>query len=348
MTNLRKEWWKIIALIIAGAINALGVVTFLYPASILDGGISGLSVLLAKLTPLSLAVYIAIINIPFFVIGFKKMGLKFILCSIIAISSYSLFAFLFDKIADIGNIMFKLINGDFLLCTVFGGLISGIGSGLTIKLGGAIDGVEVMAVMFAKKLSLTIGQFVMVFNVVLYVIACFLLKNFQIGLYSIITYGIGVKTIDFIVDGINKGKACIIITNHASKIANEVSSKMGRGITLINSKGYYSGEDKIMMYCVVNRFEIGKIKGIISDIDKDAFVTITDISEVLGSTKRYGTKNIDETIIQEIADSDYNENQNDVSIDNEEIKCDNTGSNVGDNDLKNADGQANIDNKNQE
>lgn len=282
--KFKIEWWRALILLLAGAINALGVVAFLLPSGILDGGISGLSVLLARLTPVSIAVFIACINLPFFLFGFKRMGLKFIVCSIIAIASYALFSYIFDSLVKLDEIMFKAVKEDMLLCTIFGALISGAGSGLTIKMGGAIDGIEVTAVVFAKKLSLTVGQFVMMFNVILYVIACFLLKDFQIGLYSIVTYGIGLKAVDFIADGFDKGKGVFIITEKSDAVAETLSAEMGRGLTILDARGYYSGTDKTMLYCVVNRFEISRLKTLIAATDPTAFVTISDISEVLSES----------------------------------------------------------------
>lgn len=291
--NMAKKFdfsiYKALGLVMAGLINAVGVILFLSPANVLDGGISGLSVLLSKITPVSVAVFIILINIPFFVLGYKKNGLKFIIYSIIAIASYSLFSFIFQHFG-VDNAMSNQLGNDMFICSIFGGIISGIGSGLTIKFGGAIDGIEVLSVLFAKKLSLTVGQFVMIFNAIMYICACFIFNNFQIGLYSIVTYAIGLKAVDFVVDGFDKGKACIIITNKSEEMGDAISSSMGRGITVLNAQGYYSGEGKTMMYCVVNRFEIGKITSIVSKIDSNAFMTINDISDIFGGAVKF--KNI--------------------------------------------------------
>lgn len=281
--------YKAFGVVVAGLINAVGVILFLSPANVLDGGISGLSVLLSKITPVSVAVFIILINIPFFVLGYKKNGLSFIVYSIIAIASYSLFSFIFQHFG-VDSAMSKQLGNDMFICSIFGGIISGIGSGLTIKFGGAIDGIEVLSVLFAKKLSLTVGQFVMIFNTIMYICACFIFSNFQIGLYSIVTYAVGLKAVDFVVDGFDKGKACIIITNKSEEMGDAISSSMGRGITVLNAQGYYSGEGKTMMYCVVNRFEIGKITSIVSKIDSNAFMTINDISDIFGGAVKF--KNI--------------------------------------------------------
>ncbi|MDD3832006.1 MAG: YitT family protein [Clostridia bacterium] len=273
---------QIIMLIVAGLVNATGVALFLTPATVLDGGISGLSVLLSMLTEVPVSVFIIVINIPFYLFGWRRMGIRFIIYSIIAIVSYSLFSALY-QFTGLDDIMYALLGGDRILCLVFGAILSGIGSGMTIRYGGGIDGVEVMAVLFAKRLTITVGQFVMIFNCILYTTSCFLTMNFQIGLYSILAYAIGLKAVDFVVEGLDRAKACIIITDHCDALAGAISGKMMRGVTLIDSKGYYSGQEKTMVYCVVNRFEIGLLKSIVAEIDPSAFVTINDIGEVLGS-----------------------------------------------------------------
>ncbi|HPG92029.1 MAG TPA: YitT family protein [Clostridia bacterium] len=287
MKKTKIYWWQIAALAIAGVINAVGVILFLYPANVLDGGISGLSILLAKLTDVNIAIFILGINIPFFMLGWKKLGWRFVLCSVIAIAFYALFAFLFQFVLHLDEKMFGLLGNDIFLCAVFGGIVSGIGSGLTIKMNGAIDGVEVMAVLFAKKLSLSVGIFVMAFNVILFGTACFLLGDFVIGLYSVVSYAVGLKAVDFIVEGLDKAKGCIIITDKEKQIAKEISSRIGRSVTLLESKGYYSNKQKTMMYCVVNRFEIARLKAIVESIDSGAFVTINEISEIIGTRSKY-------------------------------------------------------------
>lgn len=277
------ETAKIFLLILAGAVNAFGVVAFLLPATILDSGISGLSLLISAKTHLSVAIFIISLNVPFFLLGLKKQGTKFIINSLIAIASYSLFSFLFDSVIDLDTYMFKQLSNDLFLCAVFGALISGFGSGLTIKLGGAIDGIEVLSVIFAKKLSLTVGQFVMSFNVIVYTVACFIL-NIKVGLFSIVTYAIGLKAVDFVVDGFDKAKGCNIITAKGDEIAKLLAEKLGIGLTFIDAKGYYSGEKNKLLYCVVNRFEINRLKTLVSEVDPHAFITISEISEVIRST----------------------------------------------------------------
>lgn len=277
------EIFKVFLLIAAGAINAFGVVSFLLPSRILDSGISGLSLLLSATTKVPLSVFIISINIPFFLIGLKKQGARFIINSLVAIASYSIFSYIFDSVVDLDTIMFGKLSSDLFICAVFGALISGLGSGLTIKLGGAIDGIEVLSVIFAKKLSLTVGQFIMIFNVIIYTIACFTI-GIHIGLFSIVTYAIGLKAVDFVADGLDKAKGCNIITSKGDEVAKILTERLGIGLTFINAKGYYSGEETKLVYCVVNRFEINKLKTLVSEVDPHAFITISEVSEVVRST----------------------------------------------------------------
>ena len=196
------SWRNFVALLIAGCINAFGVTIFLAPVKLYDSGISGTSMLLSQLTSgnVSLSVFLVILNIPLFLVGLKKQGRAFTIYSLFAVAVYSIAAWLITDVLPVDvTTASPLAEQDLLLCALFGGIISGVGSGLTIRFGGAIDGVEVMAVLFAKKIGITVGTFVMVYNVILYVICGILLNSWILPLYSIVTYGAGLKTIDFII-----------------------------------------------------------------------------------------------------------------------------------------------------
>ena len=171
-----------------------------------------------------------------------------------------------------------------LLCALFGGLISGIGSGMTIRFGGAIDGVEVMAVIFAKGLGLTVGTFVMIYNVLLYIAIGCIFKSWVLPLYSIVTYCVAIKAVDFIVEGLDKAKSAMIVTNQETAISAALSEAFGRGITHIDARGFYSGQEQTIIYFVVNRFQIARLKSIVTSIDPNAFITISDVSDVLGKS----------------------------------------------------------------
>ncbi len=277
-----------LALTAAGMINGFGITFFLYPVNLYDSGVSGTSMLLAQITPkeFSLSLFLILLNFPLFWYGYKKMGLSFTLRSVYTVCVYSLTTWLITDILPVDvSIASPLAEQDLLLCALFGGLISGIGSGLTIRFGGAIDGIEILAVMFAKKIGLSVGMFVMTFNIILYVVAGFVLSSWILPLYSIITYAAAVKTVDFIAEGLDKAKSAMIITNHPKEICEALSGEFGNGITLLSAKGYYSDSEKTLIYFVVNRFQISKVRAIVQGQDDKAYVTITDVSDVLGTEK---------------------------------------------------------------
>ncbi len=274
-----------IVLLLAGIINAFGVNLFLAPLSLYDSGFSGTAMLLAQLTPQpwSLGVFLLLLNIPFFVYGYHKQGTLFTVYSLFAVLVYAFASLFINYCIPAQYVSASPFAGqDLLLAAIFGGIISGVGSGLTIRFGGAIDGVEVMAVIFSKKLGLTVGNFVMVYNVLLYIAAGCLMRSFILPLYSILTYAAAIKSIDFIVEGFDKAKSAMIITTKEAEISEALSEAFGHGITHINARGYYKNGEKTIIYFVINRFQIAKMQSIIAKIDKTAFVTISEVSEVMG------------------------------------------------------------------
>ena len=154
---------------------------------------------------------------------------------------------------------------------------------LAIRYGGAIDGIEVMAVIFSKKLGITVGTFVMIYNVILYVICGILIKSWILPLYSIVTYAAGLKTVDFIVEGVDRSKEVMIITEKPVEISEALMYEFECGTTKISAKGGYSNSDKTIIYFVINRFQISRMRNIIHSIDKNAFVTISDVADVFKS-----------------------------------------------------------------
>lgn len=281
------RWQNFLLLIAAGTINAIGVTMFLAPVHLYDSGISGTSMLLWQVTPpaFTLSLFLVLLNVPLFLFGLKKQGLCFTIYSIWAVFIYSGVSFLINEVLPVDvSITSPFAGSDLLLCAIFGGLISGIGSGLTIRWGGAIDGIEVMAVIFAKRLGLTVGSFVMAYNVVLYITIGVIWGSWILPLYSIVTYFVGNKAVDFIVEGLDKAKAVMIVTRCQDEICRVLSEEFGRGITQISAKGYFSGADNCVVYFVVNRFQIPKVKKLVAEADASAFVTITEISDVMGSS----------------------------------------------------------------
>ena len=270
-------------LLLAGAINAFGVTVFLAPVKLYDSGISGTSILLSQITPsyMSLSVFLLILNIPLFLFGLKKQGLTFTIYYVFTVGVYSLVAWLITDVLPIDVSMASPLAGDdLLLCALFGGIVSGIGSGLTIRYGGAIDGIEVMAVIFAKKLNVTVGTFVMIYNVLLYIVCGFVLQSWILPMYSIVTYAAGLKTVDFIVEGFDRSKEIIIVTDKPKEISDALIEAFECGTTKIAATGGYSNADKTIIYFVVNRFQISRMKNLVHEIDPKAFVTISDVADV--------------------------------------------------------------------
>lgn len=281
----KLKWSQFIMLTIAGIINAVGVTLILSPVNLYDSGISGTSMLLAKLTPefLGLGVFLIILNFPFYLLGYKKLGFEFVVYSLYAITIYSVASLLLQNVLpiDFSNGS-PIVGTDRLLAALFGGLISGVGSGLVIRFGGAIDGIEVIAVLFSKKIGMTVGTFVMIYNVILYMLTAIIFSSWEIPLYSVIAYAVGIKAVDFIVEGLDKAKAVYIITEKSTKLPAMLADELGRGVTIMEAQGAYSHIGKTMIYCVVNRFEINKVKKIVKDTDENAFVTVNEVSETIG------------------------------------------------------------------
>ena len=282
------RWKNILLLTIAGCINAFGVTIFLAPVELNDSGISGTSMLLSQLTPsyLSLSVFLVVLNIPLFLYGLKKQGIYFTIYATYTVIIYSFMAWLITDVLPIDvSLASPLAGKDLLLCALFGGLVSGIGSGLAIRFDGAMDGIEVMAVIFAKRLGVSVGTFVMTYNVLLYIICGIVIHSWILPLYSIVTYMAALKTVDFIVDGFDHAKCAMIITTKADEICDALSLEFESGLTKINAVGGYSGIERTVIYFVVNRFQITKMREIISEIDPSAFIALHDITDVFSENQ---------------------------------------------------------------
>ena len=280
------KWKNLIFLFIAGCINAVGVTIFLAPVKLYDSGISGTAILLSQITPecWTLSIFLLILNIPLFLFGLKKQGLSFTIYSLFTVVIYSVMAWLITDVLPVDvSIASPLAGQDLLLCALFGGIISGVGSGLTIRNGGAIDGVEVMSVIFSKKLNITVGTFVMIYNVILYIICGIVKQSWILPLYSIVTYGAGLKTIDFVVEGIDRSKSVMIITEKATEINEALTQEFKCGTTIMSATGGYSNSEKSVVYFVVNRFQIYKTKNIVHSIDPKAFMTISEVADLFKS-----------------------------------------------------------------
>ena len=281
---------NLLLLTLAGIVNAFGVTVFLMPLQLYDSGISGTSMLLANITPagLSLSVFLIVLNVPVLLYGLKKNGAAFTFQAIYAVAVYSLCSTLWMKWLNItvpGSS--PLAGDDLLLCALFGGLISGIGSGLALRGGGAMDGIEVLAVIFAKGLGITVGTFVMGYNIVLYIICGLVLQSWRLPLYSIVAYAVALKAVDFIVEGIDRSKCAMIVTDKPDAVCGMLSKVFHCGSTRVEARGGYSGAPKTIVYLVVNRFQITRLRKLVHELDPAAYITINDVADVFKATNAH-------------------------------------------------------------
>ncbi len=271
---------------LAGCVNAFGVTFFLAPVKLYDSGISGTSMLLSQVTPewMSLSVFLLLLNIPLFLYGLKKQGVEFTVYAIFTVAMYSFFAYLITDILPVDvSIASPLAESDLLLCALFGGLISGAGSGLAIRFGGAMDGIEVLAVIFAKRLGVTVGTFVMTYNIFLYVVCGLVMESWILPLYSIVAYMGALKTVDYIVEGFARSKSAMIITSNPDEVCKALSDEFGSGMTLLDAKGFYSNSKMTAVYFIVNRFQVGKMKTIVHKHDPRAYISISEVANVFST-----------------------------------------------------------------
>lgn len=278
-----------VMLFMAGVINAVGITFFLAPVKLYDSGISGTSMLFSQITPegFSLSFFLLVLNIPLFVYGLKKQGLCFTVYAIFTVIIYSVSAWLITDVLPVDvNFASPLAGTDLLLCALFGGFISGVGSGLAIRFGGAMDGIEVMAVIFAKRLGITVGTFVMLYNIFLYIVCGLILDSWILPLYSIVTYAAALKTVDFIVEGFDRAKCAMIITTKPNEICQALTEAFESGATRLKATGGYSNEPKTMVYFVVNRFQITKTKEIVQSIDPNAYISVNEVADVYHSREK--------------------------------------------------------------
>lgn len=265
---------KLFFLTLGPFIAAFALEIFLVPNNIIDGGIVGISIILSYLTKVNLGMLIFLINIPFFFLAFNKIGKKFVIQTFYAIGMLSL------AINFIGTHPHPTTN-DLLLSTVFGGMILGLGVGLVLKNEGSLDGTEIMSLVLSKKFGFSVGEWIMTFNIFIYALAG-VVFGWNKAMYAILTYFIAFKVIDIVLEGLNSAKSVRIISDNANNIGKELLKELGIGVTYISAQGGYSGLPKTIIYCVVSRLEMAKLKTIAKKIDPQAFISIVDVHEAYG------------------------------------------------------------------
>ena len=273
-TFLKEHLLPLIMIVLGCALAAFSIECFLVPCTILDGGVVGISMMLNYVSDFSLSIFIVVINIPFFILGFKRLGKRFLLRGTFAMAVFALFLELFGTVDS--------ITRSELLAVVFGGVLLGTGVGTILRYGGCLDGTEIVAMILSRRISASTGQIIFAFNIVIYGIAG-ILFGWDRAMYSLLTYFITFKIIDIVEEGMEQGKAAMIITEHADILADMIYRRLGRTCTFISAEGLVSGSQKTVLYCVITRVELAEFKRIVRQSDVSAFVTISEVSEILGS-----------------------------------------------------------------
>jgi uncharacterized membrane-anchored protein YitT (DUF2179 family) len=264
---------RLIFITIGALLVAVGLEIFLVPNAVIDGGITGISIMLSHLTGFKLGLLLFLLNLPFFFVGYRHIGRAFALFTLWGVAVMSLGTYLLHPV--------KSLTQDPLLASVFGGIIIGIGIGLVIRNGGSLDGTEMLAILFNKKLPLSVGQTVMLMNLFILGSAGFL-YGWDRAMYSLIAYFIAFKLIDTTIEGFNETKAIWIISDAAKELGQEILHELGRGVTYLYGEGAYTEERKRVIFCIITRLEEAKLREIVEEIDPTAFLAIGNIHDVQG------------------------------------------------------------------
>ena len=268
-------------MIIGAAIYTYGLDVFLVPNYLIDGGVVGIALMTSKITGISFSIFVILINLPFLYVGYKQIGKSFTISTLFAIACISLFSVFMHDIPPLVR--------DPLLASVFGGIILGLGVGIIIRNGGSLDGSEIVAIIFDKKSSFSVGEIVMFFNFFILGAAGFV-YDWNSAMYSLIAYFVAYKMMDLVITGVEESKGVMVITDKSEEVANVVMHRLGRGVTLLYGEGAYTKTPKRIIYCVVTRLEMTKLKDIIYEVDENAFITINDVHDVFGG--QFGKKSI--------------------------------------------------------
>ena len=261
-------------LVVAGVLAAgMGLKGFLFSSNFIDGGVTGVSMLLAKMSSLPLALWLPLVNAPFIAIAYREIGKAFAVRSIFAIAGLSLV---------VAYLPYPDVTPDSVLTSIFGGFFIGAGIGLAVRGNAVLDGTEVAALIISRRKGiLKVGDVILIFNIVLFGGAITWL-GVEPALYSILTYITAARTLNFVIYGLEEFTAITIVSSASPEIRQMITSSLGRGVTIIRGIGAYSGDEKEILYCVVTRLEIDNVKKITRDLDPNAFVTLHPLTDVVG------------------------------------------------------------------
>lgn len=272
MAIVKNLIFKMFFLALGAFIAGFALEGFLIPNNMIDGGITGISIIISYLSKTNLGLLILCINFPFIFLALKKLGKTFVVQTLYAILMLGLSVNVFHH---------HIATDDVLLATVFGGVVLGIGVGIVLRNNAAMDGIEILSIRLTKKISFSIGEIIMFLNIFIYAAAGFV-YGWDRAMYSVLVYFIAYKVIDIVLEGVNESKSVNIISDKAEEIGNAIIKKLDVGVTYIEGKGGYSGAEKKIIYCVISRLEIAKLKELIKSIDPAAFLAIENVHEVEG------------------------------------------------------------------
>lgn len=272
---------KYFFLLLGSLIYTVGLEVFLVPNNIIDGGVVGISIMASYLSNVPFGVFMVALNLPFLYLGYKQMGRTFAISTIVAIVAISILSGFFEPVP-------RITEDDFL-SAIFGGIITGAGVGLIIRHGGSLDGTEIIAIIMDRKTSFSVGEIVMFFNLFILGTAGFVF-GWDKAMYSLVTYFVISKMIDIVIKGLDESYAVMIVSDEYEEIADALMHRLGRGVTYLHGQGAYTGADKQVLYCVVTRLEVVKLKDIALEKDENAFVTINPVHDIVGG--RFKKKSI--------------------------------------------------------
>lgn len=264
---------KYLTIFVGAIIAAVGLEMFLIPNEVIDGGIVGISIMMQSITGLPVGIFLVLLNIPFLYLGYKQIGKNFAMATLIAICFLSIWSTIFEPI--------QKVTGDPFLAAIFGGIIDGLGVGLIIRAGGSLDGTEIVAIIMDRKSIFSVGEVVMFINLFI-LSSAGLLYGWDKAMYSLVAYFVISKMIDVVIKGLDESYAVMIVTNEHEEITEALNDRLGRGVTLLHGQGGYTGESKEVLYCVVTRLEVDKLKEIVLEKDENAFVTINAVHDIIG------------------------------------------------------------------
>lgn len=270
---------NVLPILLGTAIYAFGILFFIIPNQLMEGGVTGITILLKYAFGVSPSLSNLVLNIPLFILGWKILGGKQIIYTGIGIASLSIFLVIFETMIEYGWII--PFETDFILATLYAGVTLGAGLGIVFRFGGTTGGSDIIARILGRKYGFSMGQVILTIDIIIIGLSLFYVDKENI-LYTLVAVFIASKVIDFIQEGAYSAKAFTIISDHAPEIADIITKEMDRGVTLIPAIGAYSKQAKYMAYCVVSRQEIRRLQTIAKTIDPRSFIIINDVHDVHG------------------------------------------------------------------